>query len=417
VNGKYAVEDLEKAYRLHERSEEVYNKYKDYGGAHTIGFCASIGHAEEMASFFRSKGVIAEAVHSSMESHKSYRELLVENFREKKIHVLFAVDIFNEGVDIPEIDTVMFLRPTESYVVFLQQLGRGLRKHEGKGRLTVIDFIGNYKRAHYKPLLLAGKNPMLSEKRGVHPEDLDYPVGCQVTFDLRVIDLFKELKKRDPLAGRLRDEFYRLKAELGRRPTRTDLFTGSDMDHKEFMREGYLRYLSSIGELNEVEESWIGSEIEGFLRKMEKTSMSRSYKIPVLLALTENEGTVTYEELGEYFMRFYHCDFLEFEPLEKVHGIWACASLLHVEESEQRAVLLRYKGFLHDDGVFFMSFKYGQGSYEKNGRRFFCHTLESLEEMILEAGDYEILHLYTTEDVRKDRKDEMWSTAIIRLKR
>lgn len=305
VNGKYALEDLEKAYRLHERSEEVYNKYKDYGGAHTIGFCASIGHAEEMASFFRSKGVLAEAVHSNMESHQSERALLVEKFREKKIHVLFAVDIFNEGVDIPEIDTVMFLRPTESYVVFLQQLGRGLRKHEGKGRLTVIDFIGNYKRAHYKPLLLAGKNPMLSEKRGVHPEDLDYPVGCQVTFDLRVIDLFKEMKKRDPLTERLRDEFYRLKAELGRRPTRTDLFTGSDMDHKEFMREGYLRYLSSIGELNEVEESWIGTEVEGFLRKVEKTSMSRSYKIPVLLALTENDGAVSYEELGDYFMRFY----------------------------------------------------------------------------------------------------------------
>jgi len=113
----------------------------------------------------------------------------------------------------------------------------------------------------------------------------------------------------------------------------------------------------------------------------------------------------------------FHCDFLEFLPSEKVHGIWACASLLHIDEKKQREVLQRYKRFLHDDGVFFMSFKYGQGSYEKNGRRFFCHTLESLEEMILEAGDYEILHLYTTEDVRKDRKHEMWSTAIIRLKR
>ena len=111
-----------------------------------------------------------------------------------------------------------------------------------------------------------------------------------------------------------------------------------------------------------------------------------------------------------------HCDFLEFEPSEKAHGIWACASLLHVDEKKQREILLRYKRFLHNEGVFFMSFKYGKGSYEKNGRRFFCHTLESLQDMIVDAEDYEILHLYTTEDVRKDRKDEMWSTAIIRLK-
>lgn len=305
VNGKYSVNDLEKAYRLHERTEEVYNKYMDYGGEYTIGFCASIRHAKEMADYFSSRGIRAQAVHSDMENHKSDRELVIKDFREKKINVLFAVDIFNEGVDIPEIDTVMFLRPTESYVVFLQQLGRGLRKHDNKERLTVIDFIGNYKRAHYKPLLLAGKNPMLSVRRAIQPDDLDYPQGCQVTFDLRVMDLFKEMKKRDPLSERLKEEFYRLKSELGRRPGREEIYAGSDMDHREFMREGYLRYLYSLGELSEVEESWIGTETEAFLKEMEKTIMSMSYKIPVLLALTEKKGVVSYEELGASFMKFY----------------------------------------------------------------------------------------------------------------
>ena len=88
------------------------------------------------------------------------------------------------------------------------------------------------------------------------------------------------MKKRDPLAGRLRDEFYRLKAELGRRPTRTDLFTGSDMYHKEFMREGYLKYVYSIGELNEVEESWsndLTSQLHDILEMLEKRYFARSF--------------------------------------------------------------------------------------------------------------------------------------------
>lgn len=305
VNGKYATNDLEKIYRLHERSEEVYNKYRDYAGEYTIGFCASISHADEMADYFRGKGIRAEAVHSQIEDDKYGREKLVEEFREKKIRVLFAVDIFNEGVDIPEIDTVMFLRPTESYVVFLQQLGRGLRKHQNKTKLTVIDFIGNYKRAHYKPLLLAGKNPMLSERLAIEPDNLQFPEGCQVTFDLRVIDLFREMRKKDPLIERLKDEFYRLKNELGGRPSRENIYAGSDIDHREFMKEGYLQYLHSLAELTEVEEGWSGTDIEKFLSKLEKTAMSRSYKLPVLLALIEGKGTVSYDDLGESFMEFY----------------------------------------------------------------------------------------------------------------
>jgi len=258
-----------------------------------------------MAEYFRSKGVRAEAVHSQIEDDRFRREKIVEEFKERKISVLFAVDIFNEGVDIPEIDTVMFLRPTESYVVFLQQLGRGLRKHQNKTKLTVIDFIGNYKRAHYKPLLLAGKNPMVAERITVEPDNLKYPEGCQVTFDLRVIDLFREMRKRDPLIERMKDEYFRLKNELGNRPSRENIYEGSDIDHREFMKEGYLKYLYALRELTEVEEGWSGTDIERFLSKLEKTAMSRSYKLPVLLALIEGKGTVSYDDLGETFMEFY----------------------------------------------------------------------------------------------------------------
>jgi len=111
-----------------------------------------------------------------------------------------------------------------------------------------------------------------------------------------------------------------------------------------------------------------------------------------------------------------HCDFLDLEIREKVHGIWACASLLHVDEKKQKEVLDKYRGFLLEGGAFFMSFKYGEESYEKSGRYFYCHTLESLKNMILEVGGYDIKNLYVTEDVREGRKNEMWCSAIIGLK-
>jgi len=96
-----------------------------------------------MAEFFNKNNIKAVALHSDSDPvgdrvRKLSRKEIVEQFRHGDIPILFVVDIFNEGVDIPEIDTVMFLRPTESYIVFLQQLGRGLRKCSSKKCLTVI---------------------------------------------------------------------------------------------------------------------------------------------------------------------------------------------------------------------------------------------------------------------------------------
>jgi superfamily II DNA or RNA helicase/HKD family nuclease len=105
-----------------------------------LGFCVSVGHAQFMAAEFLRAGLPALAV--SAATRREDREQALRDLKSGKINVLFAVDIFNEGVDVPEIDTVVFLRPTESATVFLQQLGRGLRHAEGKNCLTVLDFIG-----------------------------------------------------------------------------------------------------------------------------------------------------------------------------------------------------------------------------------------------------------------------------------
>lgn len=217
VNGRYVIEDLERELSHTDRADLILTHYQRLAGERTLGFCVSIKHAEFMAQYFTEHGIKSAAVHSGLSGNNcsADRHEAVEMLKNGEIQVIFAVDIFNEGVDIPVVDTVMFLRPTESYVVFLQQLGRGLRKYQDKHYLTVIDFIGNYKRAHYVPLILAGENPWTSQKPVVrNPEEYNMPEGCMINFDFRIIDLFQELAARDPKSFRMRDTYARLKQSL-----------------------------------------------------------------------------------------------------------------------------------------------------------------------------------------------------------
>jgi hypothetical protein len=280
-------------------------------GERTLAFCVSIKHAEYMAKYFSQHGIKAVAVHSSTMSSEwtMNRFEAIKLLQEGALRVIFAVDIFNEGVDIPTVDTVMFLRPTESYVVFLQQLGRGLRKHEYKEFLTVIDFIGNYKRAHYIPLLLAGESPWTTEGPIVRRvDDLVFPDGCQVNFDFRIIDLFEEMAARDPLPTRMRDTYWRLKQIMGRRPTRVDIYQGSDVPIREFLRDGWLRFLQSVDELDAEELDWLGTPAEEFLVDVEKTRMTKAYKMPTIMSFVQ-DGTlvskVALKDIGYNLMRFY----------------------------------------------------------------------------------------------------------------
>ena len=135
-----------------------------------LGFCCSRAHAEEMAKEFCNRGIPSVAVYSNADGEYSEdRSVAIDKLKSGEIKVIFSVDMFNEGVDITSVDMVMFLRPTESPIVFLQQLGRGLRKSKGKEYLNVLDFIGNYEKAGRVRFLLTGKS--LSEKESYHPAD------------------------------------------------------------------------------------------------------------------------------------------------------------------------------------------------------------------------------------------------------
>lgn len=141
----YDIKELENVYTNNTiRSNQIVNSlYKyvtDIDDVKGLGFCVSVEHAIYMANFFNQKNIPSVALHGN--SDKDTRSKAKKDLQQGNIKFIFVVDLYNEGVDIPEVNTILFLRPTESLTVFLQQLGRGLRLAENKECLTVLDFVG-----------------------------------------------------------------------------------------------------------------------------------------------------------------------------------------------------------------------------------------------------------------------------------
>lgn len=302
VRGHYDEKQLDKAYIGNkDRYDLIYKYYKKYPSKRAFGFCCSRKHANEMAKEFCARGIDAVAVYSNTNGEPSEeRNIAIQKLKSQEIKVIFSVDMFNEGVDIPDLDMVMFLRPTESPVVFLQQLGRGLRISKGKTYLNVLDFIGNYEKAGRVPLLLTGGGD--SNKNA--PTDLssiEYPDDCIVDFDMRLIDLFKKLDQKSLTAKeRITHEFYRVKEKLdGKIPTRMQLFTYMDDDvyrycithAKENPFRHYLEFLEKLHELSETEETLCSGLGKDFLTLIETTDMQKVYKMPILYSFF-NHGNV-----------------------------------------------------------------------------------------------------------------------------
>ena len=155
----------------------------DAKGARGLGFCVSIKHAEYMASVFNAAGIAAVAL--SADSPRDLRQSAKVKLIAREVNFVFVVDLYNEGVDIPEVDTILLLRPTESLTVFLQQLGRGLRLHEDKECLTVLDFIGQAHQnfsfeSRFRALLGQSANRLDTELEEGFPR---LPAGCVIALE------------------------------------------------------------------------------------------------------------------------------------------------------------------------------------------------------------------------------------------
>lgn len=318
IRGRYDEKELNETYigNVH-RHELIYKYYLKYGSRRALGFCCSRAHAEEMAKEFCKRGIPSVAVYSNADGEFSLdRTLAIRKLESGEIRVIFSVDMFNEGVDIPSVDMVLFLRPTESPVVFLQQLGRGLRKSRGKEYLNVLDFIGNYEKAGRVRFLLTGK--MVSEKGCYAPADQsEFPDDCMIDFDMKLIDLFAEMdKKHLTVKDMIKGEYLRVKEILGKEPSRLELFEYMEDEvyhmavthSKENPFKRYLEYKRNLGELTEEEERLCQGLGKDFIDLLENTNMTKVYKMPVLMAFYHDGDVrmeVTEEELLASWKAFF----------------------------------------------------------------------------------------------------------------
>jgi hypothetical protein len=289
-NGRFDPEALAGAVETTARAEQELDAWRQHRGTRTLAFCCSITHADFMAGFFAEHGVRAVAVHSAASS--SNRRAALEGLNAGELDVVFAIDIFNEGVDLPTLDTVLMLRPTDSPVVFLQQLGRGLRVWPGKDGLVVIDFIGNHRSFLFKPrtLLSLATSAYASTAEVVaamRTGDFGLPDGCSVSYDLEVVDLLEALTRQEqgPALHKFCRQYF---DEHGRRPTAVQAWK-SGYNPRSQQALGWFGALDGMDLLSDEERTAVRRH-GGFLRVVEREPITKSYKLVTLQAVAELGG-------------------------------------------------------------------------------------------------------------------------------
>lgn len=253
--GGYRVEDLDSVYtgndvRARLAMDKVHEIVLDASKVRGLGFCVSVAHAEFMARFFTDHGIPAIALSSG--SNDEERRSAQDRLRRREVNFIFIVDLYNEGVDIPEVDTILFLRPTESLTVYLQQFGRGLRLHDEKECLTVLDFIGAQRRefrfaSRFRALSTEPTRTLDGEVEQGFPH---LPPGCFVRLERvaqqRVLQNIREsLSLRRP---RVVAELKELGRHLERRPTIPEALEYLDADLDDLLKRGlWTRLLVDAG--------------------------------------------------------------------------------------------------------------------------------------------------------------------------
>ena len=223
-----------------ERVDYILNRAQFYGysGPRVKGlvFCSQRKEAEELSKKFNERGIRSACLFGSdsMQVREEQLERLVSDTREDYLEYIFTIDIFNEGIDIPEVNQILMLRPTQSSIIFIQQLGRGLRKYPQKEYVVIIDFIGNYKNNFLIPIALSGDRSYNKDtiRRYLQEGNRIIPGSSTIHFDeiskkriYQAIDIanFNDIRL-------IKDSYQQLKYKLGRIPTLLDFDVYGSLD-------------------------------------------------------------------------------------------------------------------------------------------------------------------------------------------
>ena len=230
--------------------------YYGYSGKRVKGliFCSSIKEAEVLSEKFNEKGLrtIALSGGDADDDRQEAMDRLVSDTRIDPLDYILTVNIFNEGVDLPEINQVIMLRPTQSAIVFIQQLGRGLRKKEDKEFVVILDFIGNYANNFLIPIALSGDRTYNKDNmRKYLMEGASIIPGCStIHFDeISKKTIFSAIDKSTTPLKFLKEKYYNLRDRLGRMPTADEFYRHGEIDPILFInykKASYYRFVQSV---------------------------------------------------------------------------------------------------------------------------------------------------------------------------
>jgi len=260
-------------------------KHGDPASMRCLGFCVSIEHAQFMAEHFNRHGISAVAIWG--DSPRAEREGALKDLAAGRVQVVFSVDLFNEGIDVPVLDTILMLRPTESPTLFLQQLGRGLRKAPDKSYCTVLDFVGTHRKEfrfdrRYRALLGGSRREL---ERAVQLDFPFLPAGCHMQLDRKASDI---------VLRSLRD------AIPSQWPAKVDELRSLRRDNPEIDLAGYLHETGL-----DLEDVYTGSRSWSDLREAAGAAVATAgpHEVPLrravgrLLHIDDHERIGTYQRL------------------------------------------------------------------------------------------------------------------------
>lgn len=250
--GAYDADELSRLYTGNDaRSrivlQQLRDKVADVSQMRALGFCVGVEHARYMAEVFRRAGIPAAAVSGATPPKE--RGQALKDLRDGRIKAVFTADLFNEGIDLPDVDTLLFLRPTESPTIFLQQLGRGLRRTRNKAVLTVLDFVGNQRAEFRYDTRFSAMTGIPRGRLARHVENQFpfLPSGCEIILDREATELILA-----NLKSRLRNRWSDLVSQLR---------VIGDVTLLEFLQESGLELANVIKGVN----SWTRARSEAGL--------------------------------------------------------------------------------------------------------------------------------------------------------
>ena len=312
VDNKSDFNDLISSERVNRIIEHAKFYGSDNGITRGLIFCSRKNEAIELSTLFNLKGyktVALSGVSSEEERARCIEKLETDNLSEK-LDYIFTVDIFNEGIDIPKINQIIMLRPTESAIIFIQQLGRGLRKVEGKGYLTVIDFIGNYENNYLIPIALYGDTSYNKDylRKLITEGSRMIPGASTINFDeITKERIFQSIDSANmQLFSDLKKDYNLLKFKLGRIPMMMDFVEHGSRDPFLFVDYANSYYNFIVKVEKEFKSNLLIQQIKLLELFSKEINNSKRVEESLILKLLIKFSELTVDDLKEQVYKKYN---------------------------------------------------------------------------------------------------------------